>query len=64
MAKYFNKRLFLKACTQVARNQEKAIDSMITMEATANEVASNIEAVNKELKDEVRKAHEAMYASL
>lgn len=60
--KYFNKKAFLKACNQVAKNQDKALDA-IMMEATANEVATNIEIANKKLKDEVRKAHEAMYAS-
>jgi hypothetical protein len=37
---------------------------MVMMEATANEVATNIEVANKELKDEVRRAHEAMYAAM
>lgn len=62
--KYFNKKAFLKACNQVAKNQDKALDAMVMMEATANEVATNIEVANKELKDEIRRAHEAMYASL
>ena len=64
----FSKKEYLKRCTkaycQVKESQENALEDMAIMEATANEVASNIHAINKDLKEENRKMKEAMYASL
>jgi hypothetical protein len=59
-----SKKDFLDACTKIARDQEKAIETMNDVDADLREIVDDIYDKNRKQAAANRQAKEAMYAAM